>query len=59
MLSSLEAGENPTVRIAVLGLNGHAKARKLVQLLLADPLGEQKDWEALITNDDERGLLVR
>jgi hypothetical protein len=59
VLSSLEAGEKPAIRIAVLGLNGHAKARKLVQLLLADALGEQNSWEGLITDNDERGLLVR
>jgi hypothetical protein len=51
----------------VLGLNDVASARKLVRLLLADPLKGREDWEDMLDNvsgengDDEleRGLLIR
>jgi hypothetical protein len=58
-LSSLEAGEKPSIRIAILGLNGHTEARNLVRLLLADCLSETQSWETLLKDNDERGLLVR
>ncbi|RDW61883.1 uncharacterized protein DSM5745_10555 [Aspergillus mulundensis] len=56
--------EEPLVRVAVLGLNDVAAARKLVRLLLADPLKEKEDWEDMLNSvsengELERGLLIR
>ncbi|KAL4902412.1 hypothetical protein BDW74DRAFT_158507 [Aspergillus multicolor] len=56
--------EEPLIRVAVLGLNDVAAARKLVRLLLADPLKEKEDWENMLDSvsengDLERGLLIR
>ncbi|KAF2235881.1 hypothetical protein EV356DRAFT_499098 [Viridothelium virens] len=62
-LRGLERG-NTRMRIAVLGIGaegGLARARRLVRLLLADPLVE-KEWEKRIEGKgprDERDLLVR
>ncbi|KAL3458534.1 hypothetical protein BJX64DRAFT_221201 [Aspergillus heterothallicus] len=63
-LRGLES-EEPLIRVAVLGLNDVASARKLVRLLLADPLKGREDWEDML--DDvfgkngglEGGLLIR
>lgn len=55
-------GHDAVVRIAVLSLGEQKAARKLVRLLLADPLGEKEKWEQLLEEsgvEDERGLLVR
>ncbi|KAL4787809.1 hypothetical protein BJX76DRAFT_266721 [Aspergillus varians] len=62
-LRGLESDE-PLIRIAVLGLNGVPAARKLVRLLLADPLKGREDWEDMLDSvsevgDLERGLLIR
>ncbi|KAI9665613.1 MAG: hypothetical protein M1829_005693 [Trizodia sp. TS-e1964] len=46
----------------VLGLDGQARARRLVRLLLADALGGEGAWEKQLENWDEndgRGLLIR
>ncbi|KAL4988731.1 hypothetical protein BDW68DRAFT_85897 [Aspergillus falconensis] len=56
--------EEPLIRVAVLGLNDVAAARKLVRLLLADPLKEREDWEDMLDSaaengELERGLLIR
>ncbi|KAL3431142.1 hypothetical protein BDV09DRAFT_154940 [Aspergillus tetrazonus] len=56
--------EEPLIRVAVLGLNDVVAARKLVRLLLADPLKEREDWEDMLDSvsedgDLERGLLIR
>ncbi|KAL4868524.1 hypothetical protein BDV12DRAFT_102246 [Aspergillus spectabilis] len=62
-LRGLESEEALT-RVAVLGLNDVAAARKLVRLLLADPLKGREDWEDMLDSVDgdaglERGLLIR
>ncbi|GAB1195718.1 hypothetical protein BDV32DRAFT_117063 [Aspergillus pseudonomiae] len=60
-LRGLES-ETPIIRIAVLGLNDATAARKLVRLLLADPLNTRESWEdALDTYDSDpsQGLLIR
>ncbi|CAI7574705.1 unnamed protein product [Penicillium pancosmium] len=60
-LRGLES-EAPLIRIAVLGLDNADSARKLVRLLLADPLGPREDWENVLEgyeSDPTRGLLVR
>ncbi|KAJ5980902.1 hypothetical protein N7481_008200 [Penicillium waksmanii] len=46
-LRGLES-EAPLIRIAVLGLDNADSARKLVRLLLADPLGPREDWENVL-----------
>lgn len=46
----------------VLGLNDAPAARKLVRLLLADPLNPREDWEDILDSydaDTSRGLLIR
>lgn len=46
----------------VLGLGGQAGARRLVRILLADPLAPKQPWEKqldTIGEDDGRGLLIR
>jgi hypothetical protein len=46
----------------VLGLDNADSARKLVRLLLADPLGPREDWENVLEgyeSDPTRGLLIR
>ncbi|KAJ5104429.1 hypothetical protein NUU61_001776 [Penicillium alfredii] len=60
-LRGLES-EAPLIRVAVLGLNDAASARKLVRLLLADPLNLREDWEDALEAydaDSSRGLLIR
>ncbi|OJJ48409.1 hypothetical protein ASPZODRAFT_93002 [Penicilliopsis zonata CBS 506.65] len=60
-LRGLES-ETPVVRVAVLGLNDATAARRLVRLLLADPLNPREDWEDILDGHDEdfsRGLLIR
>ncbi|KAI9374512.1 hypothetical protein BJX61DRAFT_540757 [Aspergillus egyptiacus] len=59
-LRGLES-EEPLVRVAVLGLNDITAARKLVRLLLADPLKGREDWEDILdgNGDLERGLLIQ
>ncbi|KAI9681704.1 MAG: hypothetical protein M1822_007056 [Bathelium mastoideum] len=64
-LRGLERGDT-VVRIAVLGMSGYGglkRARKLVRLLLADPL-IKRAWEEKIDGveggeEDGRGLLIR
>ncbi|KAL4996228.1 hypothetical protein BDV10DRAFT_114427 [Aspergillus recurvatus] len=56
--------EEPIIRVAILGLNDVTAARKLVRLLLADPLKEREDWEDMLDSavengELERGLLIR
>ena len=46
----------------VLGLNDATSARKLVRLLLADPLSPRENWEDILDSydaDSSRGLLIR
>ncbi|KAJ5908600.1 hypothetical protein N7495_001282, partial [Penicillium taxi] len=60
-LRGLES-ESPLIRVAVLGLDNADSARKLVRLLLADPLGPREDWEDFLEgydSDPSRGLLIR
>lgn len=60
-LRSLESSR-PTIRIAILGLNSTATARRLTRLLLADVLDEEGHWEKHIeklAEGDRRGLLLR
>ncbi|EAW12694.1 uncharacterized protein ACLA_011210 [Aspergillus clavatus NRRL 1] len=60
-LRGLES-EVPLVRVAVLGLNDATAARKLVRLLLADPLSPRESWEDILDSFDadmSRGLLIR
>ncbi|KAJ5688886.1 hypothetical protein N7462_003278 [Penicillium macrosclerotiorum] len=60
-LRGLES-EQPLVRVAVLGLDNADSARKLVRLLLADPLGPRESWEDILEgyeSDPSRGLLIR
>ncbi|KEF54624.1 uncharacterized protein A1O9_09066 [Exophiala aquamarina CBS 119918] len=60
-LQGLES-ETPTTRVAVLGLNVQNTARRLVRLLLADPLRDEERWEKDFlksTDDASQGLLIR
>jgi hypothetical protein len=60
-LKSLEGGKS-AVRVAVLGFgNGGRDARRLVRLLVADPLKEEGQWEGTLEGDvnEGRSLLVR
>ncbi|KAI2733751.1 hypothetical protein CBS147332_766 [Penicillium roqueforti] len=60
-LRGLES-ETPLIRVAVLGLNDATSARKLVRLLLADPLSPRENWEDILDSydaDSSRGLLIR
>lgn len=48
--------------ILVLGLNNATAARKLVRLLLADPLSPRGNWEDILDSydaDTSQGLLIR
>lgn len=50
------------IAILVLGLNDATAARKLVRLLLADPLTPRGSWEDILDNydaDTSQGLLIR
>ncbi|KAE8420205.1 hypothetical protein BDV36DRAFT_250287 [Aspergillus pseudocaelatus] len=60
-LRGLES-EAPIIRVAVLGLNDATAARKLVRLLLADPLNARESWEDALDaydSDPTQGLLIR
>ncbi|KAJ5177189.1 uncharacterized protein N7482_003066, partial [Penicillium canariense] len=60
-LRGLES-EEPLIRVAVLGLDNTEAARKLVRLLLADPLGPRENWEDILESSDSgpsQGLLIR
>ncbi|KAL4896011.1 hypothetical protein BDV59DRAFT_171831 [Aspergillus ambiguus] len=60
-LRGLES-ETPLIRVAVLGLNDATAARRLVHLLLADPLTPREPWEDALEAydaDTSRGLLIR
>jgi hypothetical protein len=60
-LRGLES-EVPLIRVAVLGLNDVTAARRLVRLLLADPLSPREPWEDVLDSEDadmSRGLLIR
>ena len=51
-----------TVLVLVLGLNDTLTARRLVRLLLANPLQPKESWEDLLNSyaaDDSRELLLR
>ena len=51
-----------TLLFVVLGLNDTNAARRLVRLLLSDPLAPKGDWEDLLDGldaDTSRGLLIR
>ena len=48
--------------MAVLGLEGTIGARRLARVLLADPLGEEAEWEKVLLDfgdSDGRALLLR
>jgi hypothetical protein len=52
----------PPIWNIVLGLNDASSARKLVRLLLADPLTPRENWEDILDSydaDSSRGLLIR
>ncbi|KUL84936.1 hypothetical protein ZTR_07832 [Talaromyces verruculosus] len=54
--------EEHVVRVAVLGVNDTRSTRRLVRLLLADPLTEEQSWEELIDSygiEGSNGLLIR
>ncbi|KAF2090716.1 hypothetical protein K490DRAFT_18170, partial [Saccharata proteae CBS 121410] len=59
-LRGLEA-RDPVVRIAVLSLDDQKAARRLVRLLLADPLAPAGRWERELEagSEDGRGILLR
>lgn len=58
-LQGLES-DNPTVRIAFLGLDTHSTARRIVRLLLADALVNEELWENQIAErGSSNGLLIR
>ncbi|KAJ5664876.1 uncharacterized protein N7477_007324 [Penicillium maclennaniae] len=60
-LRGLES-EAPLIRVAVLGLDKADSARRLVRLLLADPLSQRESWEDVLDGydaDPSRGLLIR
>ncbi|KAI9822515.1 MAG: hypothetical protein M1827_000234 [Pycnora praestabilis] len=60
-LRSLEA-RDAVIRVAVLGLNAQEGARRLVEVLIADPLVPEGTWEKQLEslgNDDGRALLIR
>ncbi|PLB45948.1 hypothetical protein P170DRAFT_390298 [Aspergillus steynii IBT 23096] len=60
-LRGLES-EVPLIRVAVLGLDDASSARRLVRLLLADPLNPRENWEDALDAyeaDTSRGLLIR
>ncbi|KPI35751.1 uncharacterized protein AB675_1267 [Cyphellophora attinorum] len=60
-LAGLES-TSPRIRVAVLGLNVADTAKRLVRLLLSDPLEQEAQWEWDLTHDQgrfENGLLVR
>ncbi|KAI9830351.1 MAG: hypothetical protein M1819_005732 [Sarea resinae] len=60
-LRGLEA-RDPTVRVAVLGLDGQEAARKVVRVLLADPLAGEGQWETQLESSDvgdSPGLVIR
>lgn len=50
------------IRMIVLGLDDTVSARRLVRLLLADPLSPREKWEDTLEgfgSDRSQGLLVR
>ena len=60
-LQGLES-KTPRIRIAILGLDVPDTARRLVRLLLADPLEAESDWEQELIQGNgrfENGLLIR
>jgi hypothetical protein len=58
-LRGLAVGDAVT-RIAVLGINSQIGARRLVRVLLADPLVEEEQWEGeLQRGGDEGAVLLR
>jgi hypothetical protein len=55
-------GADFSIWTLVLGLNDAVSARKLVRLLLADPLSPREAWEDILDSydaDSSRGLLIR
>src|SRR2546423_4351426 len=59
-IQSLET-ESPTTRVAILGLNISTTARRLVRILLADPLTAEERWEKQLLSESEdfsQGLLI-
>jgi hypothetical protein len=59
-LRSLE-GKDGIVRIAVLAMDGHVqRVKRLVRLLLADPLAKQESWEnELAEGGDGDSVLIK
>lgn len=59
-LRSLE-GRNGTIRVAVLAMDGDVeRVKRLVRLLLADPLGKEEDWEKeLVDAETGESVLIR
>lgn len=50
--------ENAVTRVAVLGLDGQASARRLARALLADPLVAEDAWEIHLENGEEDGPVL-
>lgn len=44
---------------AVLGLNSQIGAQRLARLLLADPLGQEEEWEKELDSAGEEAVLLR
>ncbi|KAL9100190.1 MAG: hypothetical protein Q9163_004411 [Psora crenata] len=60
-LRGLES-ENPVTRVAILGVEDQAGARRLARALLTDPLAKESPWEKTLAHIDEkegRALLLR
>jgi hypothetical protein len=59
-LRSLE-GRNGIIRVAVLAMDGDVhKVKRLLRLLLADPLGKQEAWETeLAEGSNGDSVLIR
>ncbi|KAF2196065.1 hypothetical protein GQ43DRAFT_427316 [Delitschia confertaspora ATCC 74209] len=54
--------ENVAARVAVLSLDDQRSARRLVRLLLADPLAAKEDWESRLEGPnvyEEKAILLR
>ncbi|ETN44216.1 uncharacterized protein HMPREF1541_10767 [Cyphellophora europaea CBS 101466] len=52
----------PKIRVAVLGLNAQDTARRIVRLLLADPLDQEARWEKELAGNSEsyeHGVVIR
>ena len=58
----LGSSDSNVIYLLVLGLGNQQLTRRLVRLLLADPLGKEEEWERQLDsaeNDDGRAILLR